>query len=211
MPAVYSAPPAHAIELRARVRDFLGANLDEELRNAARLTTGVYTDIDAGRRWFDILARQGWSAPTWPAAFGGTGWSALQRYLFDIECFQAGAPLLFNMGVRHIGPCLMAQGSPSQQAHYLPRYLSGTDVWCPRHSDHGVGGAERLAAARCEVLARMESRGMIDAEARRRRCGRPSPRRPGRRSPGSARQRPRCADPCARQAAPQPALAARHR
>ena len=136
---MYSALPAHAIEFRARVRAFLDANLDEELRNAARLTTGVYTDIEAGRRWFDILARQGWSAPTWPTAFGGTGWNALQRYLFDFECFQAGAPLLFNMGVRHIGPILMAQGTPSQQAHYLPRILSGTDIWCQGYSEPGAG------------------------------------------------------------------------
>ena len=136
---MHSALPVEALDFRAMVRNFLDANLDDGLRRAARLTTGVYSHIEAGQRWFGILARQGWAAPTWPKEFGGTGWNALQRYLFDLECFNAGAPLLFNMGVRHIGPILMAQGTEAQLAHYLPRILAGTDVWCQGYSEPGAG------------------------------------------------------------------------
>ncbi len=121
------------------VRDFLRDHLDEELRTAARLTTGVYTEIGAGRRWHRILARQGWIAPAWPVAFGGTGWNDLERHVFATECFRAGAPLLFNMGIRHLGPILMARGTRAQQERYLPRILSGEHIWCQGYSEPQAG------------------------------------------------------------------------
>ncbi|MCB1685284.1 MAG: acyl-CoA dehydrogenase family protein [Pseudomonadales bacterium] len=136
---MHSALPPEAVDFRNRVRAFLDNKLDDDLRRASRLTTGVYTHIEAGQRWYRILAEQGWSAPTWPVEWGGTGWSDLERYLFSVECFRAGAPLLFNMGVRHIGPLLIAEGSREQQRRYLPRILSGEDVWCQGYSEPGAG------------------------------------------------------------------------
>lgn len=121
------------------IRDFLRDNLDDELKAAARLTTGVHTEIEASQRWYKILARQGWVANTWPEEYGGTGWNALERYIFGIECFRAGAPLLFNMGIRHIGPILMAEGTEAQRQRYLPAVLSGEHIWCQGYSEPGAG------------------------------------------------------------------------
>ncbi|MGE0624432.1 MAG: acyl-CoA dehydrogenase family protein [Pseudomonadales bacterium] len=131
--------PAETVPFRDQVRVFLRENLDEELKTAARLTTGVFTEIEAGRRWYGILARQGWVAPTWPVEHGGTGWTDLENHIFTSECFRAGAPLLFNMGVRHIGPILMARGTRAQQSEYLPKILSGEHVWCQGYSEPGAG------------------------------------------------------------------------
>jgi alkylation response protein AidB-like acyl-CoA dehydrogenase len=131
--------PPETLPFRDHVRAFLQDNLTEELKAAARLTTGVYTEIDAGRRWYGILARQGWVAPTWPVEYGGTGWTDLENHIFTTECFHAGAPLLFNMGVRHIGPILMARGTREQRDFYLPRVLSGEHVWCQGYSEPGAG------------------------------------------------------------------------
>lgn len=128
-----------ALDFKIMVQDFLAEYLDEELKNAARLTTGVHTHIDAGQRWYKILSRKGWIAPTWPRRFGGTGWNALERYIFGIECFRAGAPLLFNMGVRHLGPVLMAHGTEEQRKRYLPGILSGEDIWCQGYSEPSAG------------------------------------------------------------------------
>ena len=121
------------------VRDFLDEKLDEQLKAAARLTTGVHTEIQASQRWYRILADQGWIANTWPEEYGGTGWDALERYIFGIECFRAGAPLLFNMGIRHIGPILMAEGTETQRQRYLPGVLSGEHIWCQGYSEPGAG------------------------------------------------------------------------
>jgi len=131
--------PPETLPFRDHVRAFLREHLTAELKAAARLTTGVYTEIDAGRRWYGILARQGWVAPTWPVEYGGTGWTDLENHIFTTECFHAGAPLLFNMGVRHIGPILMARGTPEQRDYYLPRVLSGEHVWCQGYSEPGAG------------------------------------------------------------------------
>jgi alkylation response protein AidB-like acyl-CoA dehydrogenase len=131
--------PPEALDFRTEVRDFLAASLSEPLKRAARLTTGVYSRIEAGQEWYRILSRKGWVAPTWPEEYGGTGWNALQRYIFGIECFRAGAPLLFNMGIRHIGPILMAEGTQAQRDYYLPRILQGKDIWCQGYSEPGAG------------------------------------------------------------------------
>ena len=61
------------------VREFLDRNLSEDLREAGRKTGGVFADIAAGLRWHKVLARRGWSAPSWPREYGGTGWSATER------------------------------------------------------------------------------------------------------------------------------------
>lgn len=131
--------PPEILVFRDRVREFLRGALDEELKTAARLTTGVHTEICASQRWYKILARQGWAADTWPEAYGGTGWNALERYIFGIECFRAGAPLLFNMGIRHIGPILMAEGNEAQRQRFLPAVLSGEHIWCQGYSEPGAG------------------------------------------------------------------------
>ncbi len=131
--------PAETLAFRNMIRDFLRDALDDELITAARLTTGVHTEISASQRWFRILAKQGWAATTWPEEYGGTGWNALERYVFDMECFRAGAPLLFNMGIRHIGPILIAEGTEDQRQRFLPAVLSGEHIWCQGYSEPGAG------------------------------------------------------------------------
>ena len=53
-------------DFRTEVRHFLDENLTQDLREAGRKTTGVFADYAAGMRWHRILARRGWSAPSWP-------------------------------------------------------------------------------------------------------------------------------------------------
>lgn len=146
-----TAPSANTDEFRAEVRKFLSEKLDDELRASARLTVGAYSRIEASQRWYRILADKGWIAPTWPVEHGGTGWDAQQRYIFAMECYKAGAPLLFNGGIRHLGPVLMAHGNAAQKAHYLPRILSGDDIWCQGYSEPTAGSD--LAALKLSAVA----------------------------------------------------------
>ncbi len=128
-----------AEEFTEEVRQFLDDELPEDLRRASRLTLGTYTDIRACLKWHKILAKKGWIAPGWPKEYGGTGWNDLQRHIFGIECFKAGAPLLFNMGIRHIGPVLMAHGTNEQKEMYIPKILSGDEIWCQGYSEPTAG------------------------------------------------------------------------
>ncbi|MBS0219387.1 MAG: acyl-CoA dehydrogenase family protein [Proteobacteria bacterium] len=124
---------------RAEVRRFLDDNLSEDLREAGGKTGGVFADFAAGLRWHKVLARRGWSAPTWPKEYGGTGWTATQRYIFARECTAADAPRIFSMGIRMVGPVIMKYGTPEQKAKYLPGIVSGDIIFCQGYSEPGSG------------------------------------------------------------------------
>lgn len=124
---------------RAEVRAFLEASLTPELREAAARAASVFIDPAVTLPWQAILHARGWAAPDWPAQFGGPGWNDLQRYVFAAECARAGAPGLAPMGLKMVAPVIMHYGTSEQQAHYLPRILSGEDYWCQGFSEPGAG------------------------------------------------------------------------
>ena len=49
---------------RDEVRAFLAEHLPENLRQAGRLTTSVFTDRDFNIPWHKILHAKGWAAPS---------------------------------------------------------------------------------------------------------------------------------------------------
>jgi alkylation response protein AidB-like acyl-CoA dehydrogenase len=126
-------------EFRHSVREFLQRALTPDLRRAGELMTSVFAEFDAAMRWHRILYGQGWVAPDWPEEYGGTGWDINQRYIFQAECKLANAPALLPMGLQMLGPMLIHYGTPEQKAYYLPRILSGEDVWCQGYSEPGAG------------------------------------------------------------------------
>jgi alkylation response protein AidB-like acyl-CoA dehydrogenase len=125
------------LAFRDQVRAFLDAELPQDLRHKVldhlRLTRDDYV------RWHRILARQGWVAPGWPREFGGPGWTAAQRHIFEEECARAGTPPIMPFGVNMVAPVIMAFGSQAQKDHYLPRILSCEDWWCQGYSEPGAG------------------------------------------------------------------------
>lgn len=124
---------------RQQVRDFLERELTPELRRAGKLMTSVFADFESTMAWHRILHRQGWVAPDWPEEYGGTGWDINQRYIFQEECKLANAPALLPMGLQMLGPMLIRYGTDAQKDYYLPRILSGDDVWCQGYSEPGAG------------------------------------------------------------------------
>jgi alkylation response protein AidB-like acyl-CoA dehydrogenase len=124
---------------RREVRAFLDAHLDERLRAGARSTPTVFAEPDIGREWQAILHEQGWAGYFWPVRFGGMNWTPIQRYIFEKECADAGAPDLPNLSLKLLAPVLHHFGTPEQQAYYLPRILSGEHYWCQGFSEPGAG------------------------------------------------------------------------
>jgi alkylation response protein AidB-like acyl-CoA dehydrogenase len=127
------------LAFREEVRSFLADNLPERLRDGARRTPGVFVEPDIGMEWHRILYRQGWVAPHWPKADGGTGWTPTQKFIFEKECALAGAPPLAILGLRLVGPVICEFGTPEQKARFLPGILSGDDYWCQGYSEPGSG------------------------------------------------------------------------
>ena len=124
---------------RDEVRSFLRQSLSEELRLGQYRTASVYPEPEISGRWQQALQRRGWLVPLWPAEWGGTGWTPVQRFIFETECALAGAPLVHPMGVRLVGPVILRFGTAEQKRHYLPRILSGEDYWCQGFSEPGAG------------------------------------------------------------------------
>ncbi len=127
------------LAFQGEVRAFLAEALTPELKAAAALTTSVFTDPEFSLPWQRKLHAKGWVAPGWPKAYGGPGWSEMQRYIFASECARAGTPGLSPMGLRMVGPCIQRYGTPEQKAFFLPRILAGEDYWCQGYSEPGSG------------------------------------------------------------------------
>jgi acyl-CoA dehydrogenase len=143
-PAVQTLSPAASAPwdddaFLAEIRAFLAVALTPDLREAGRLTLGVHADIDACRLWHRRLFAQGWIAPAWPKAWGGAGWDARQRFLWDRECALNDAPVLFAGGIRSLGPLLIEIGTADQRSRYIPGILNGDDLWCQGFSEPGAG------------------------------------------------------------------------
>jgi alkylation response protein AidB-like acyl-CoA dehydrogenase len=122
---------------REEVRTFVQRELPPEI--SAKILNGAHPSRDDIVRWQRIVHRRGWGAPNWPAQFGGTGWNAVRRWIFEEECAAAGAPGLLPFGLKMVGPVIMTFGSPEQQRRFLPRIVSGEDWWCQGYSEPGSG------------------------------------------------------------------------
>ncbi len=120
-------------EVRAFLRDNLPGELSERISLGKRLSKAHQV------QWMQILDRKGWLAPGWPVELGGTGWSAVQKHIFDEECFAAGAPKVVSFGLKMVAPVIIKFGTAEQKAHFLPRILSCEDWWCQGYSEPGAG------------------------------------------------------------------------
>lgn len=89
--------------------------------------------------WHKILGEKGWAAPAWPEAYGGTGWSATQRYIWSEENARIDAVMPLPFGVSMVGPVIYTFGNDAQKERYLPKILSGEEWWCQGYSEPGAG------------------------------------------------------------------------
>jgi alkylation response protein AidB-like acyl-CoA dehydrogenase len=115
------------------VAENLPKDMSHKVHNALRLTR------DDMQRWARILGKPGWLGYGWPKAFGGPGWNAVQKHLFEEECAMAGAPRVVPFGPVMVAPVIMAFGTPEQQQRFLPGIASGEVWWSQGYSEPGAG------------------------------------------------------------------------
>ncbi|EYC50658.1 acyl-CoA dehydrogenase [Hylemonella gracilis str. Niagara R] len=120
-------------DIRAWVRTHLPQDIAHKVRNALHLSR------DDHQRWAKLLGKQGWLGYGWPKEFGGPGWTAVQKHLFEEECALAGAPRIIPFGPVMVAPVIMAFGSPEQQRRFLPGIASGEVWWSQGYSEPGSG------------------------------------------------------------------------
>jgi alkylation response protein AidB-like acyl-CoA dehydrogenase len=105
--------------------------------------------------WAEKLLARRLICPQWPAEFGGQGMDAVRVAVLNEEFDRAGVPRVTRgMGESLVGPSVIVHGTPEQQAHFLPRIIAGTDVYCQGFSEPGHGSD----------LAAVETRGVVDGD-----------------------------------------------
>ena len=122
---------------RLEVQTFLKEKLPERLQS--KVKKGLRLSKADMAEWHGILNERGWLANHWPEEWGGPGWSAVQKFIFEHECALAGSPRIVPFGVGMLGPVLIKYGNEAQKRHWLPRILSGEDWWCQGYSEPGAG------------------------------------------------------------------------
>jgi alkylation response protein AidB-like acyl-CoA dehydrogenase len=122
---------------RESIRTWVRENLPQDI--AHKVHHSLHLTRDDMQRWAKILGQKGWLGYGWPKEFGGPGWNAVQRHLFEEECALAGAPRVVPFGPVMVAPVIMAFGSPEQQKRFLPGIASGEVWWSQGYSEPGSG------------------------------------------------------------------------
>ena len=107
-------------EFRKEVRQFLNDNLPARISNKVR--SGLRMTKADHEEWHAILNQKGWLAVNWPVQFGGTGWTAHQRFIFEDEMCAAHAPRIVPFGLMMLGPVLQKFGSQAQRDRFPAAY-----------------------------------------------------------------------------------------
>ncbi len=146
---------AEELSFRQQIHNWVAQNLPTDLshkvRNSLRLSR------DDLQRWAKILGAKGWLGWGWPKQFGGPGWNAVQRHLFEEECALAGAPRVIPFGPVMVAPVIMAFGNAQQQQRFLPGIASGEVWWSQGYSEPGSGSD--LASLKCKAEFVKDGRG----------------------------------------------------
>jgi alkylation response protein AidB-like acyl-CoA dehydrogenase len=131
-----SLSPEHEA-FRAEVRAWIADTMPPDLK--AKAAIDAHFEMPEVMRWHKILYQRGWVAPHWPKEHGGPGLDPTGRFILSEELELAGAPMLSPFGLSMVGPLIMQFGNPAQKERYLPKILSGEEVWCQGYSEPNAG------------------------------------------------------------------------
>ncbi len=141
--------PEHAEATRARVKAFLAEALPDDWTGIGALAGDDYWAFLT--QWRAKLSESGWLGLTWPVSYGGAGLTELDEVVVAEEFARAGVPTggpndAFSIGM--LGNTLLRLGTEEQKRHFLPRILSGDDVWCQGYSEPNSGSDLASVGAR---------------------------------------------------------------
>jgi len=92
------------------------------------------------KKWLEVMANKGWTAPAWPREYGGGGLNKGEAKTLIKEMRRIGArPPLVSFGIWMLGPALLKFGSEAQKKDYLPKITRGEIRWCQGYSEPGAG------------------------------------------------------------------------
>ena len=134
-------------QFRTDTRAWLEANCPPTMRTPA---TGEDDSVWGGRKatynnpeaklWLDRMGAKGWTAPRWPAEYGGGGLTHEEDRILSEELrrVRARSPLQ-SFGLWMLGPALLEYASEEQKKEHLPKIVRGEIRWCQGYSEPGAG------------------------------------------------------------------------
>jgi alkylation response protein AidB-like acyl-CoA dehydrogenase len=142
---------------RVETRDWLEANCPPSMRTPMTDDEivwggkrGTFVNPES-KTWLDRMGEKGWTAPEWPASYGGGGLTKDENRVLQEELRRIKArPALFSFGLWMFGPALLEFGNEEQKKRFLPDIVKGKTRWCQGYSEPGAGSDLAGLQTRCE-------------------------------------------------------------
>ncbi len=124
-------------EFRAEASAWLDATLPDRPEDP---DAGHEARVVNARWWQEQMHQGGWAGITWPEEYGGRGLTIVHEAIYNAEAAKRDAPTPINLlGNILAGPTILVHGTDEQKQRYLPKILSGEEVWCQGFSEPGAG------------------------------------------------------------------------
>lgn len=128
---------------RAEARAWLEANAERRDPDEPGVSMGEGLDpenVAAAKAWQKKKADAGWACITWPKEYGGRSATPMENVIWNEEQSRFKLPGdIFSIGIGMCGPTILAHGTPEQKERWIPKLLSGEEVWCQLFSEPSAG------------------------------------------------------------------------
>jgi len=147
-------------QFRSDVRAWLEANCPESMRHPYRSEADIcwggrnwVFQSDDQRAWLRRMAEKGWTAPSWPAQYGGGGLDREHAKILkqELKRINARAPL-YSFGISMIGPALLKYASEELKMQHLPSIVRGEIRWVQGYSEPNAGSDLASLQARADDM-----------------------------------------------------------
>ncbi len=141
---------AKDLEFRNELRHWLSENLPDGWGETVFEPEDEDENAMFRLDWERKLFKGGWNGIAWPRKYGGRGASLIEQAIFAEEMARARAPEGLNIiGRNLVATTLLHHGSEEQRQRFLPKIISGEEVWCQGFSEPNAGSD--LASVRCKA------------------------------------------------------------
>jgi alkylation response protein AidB-like acyl-CoA dehydrogenase len=128
---------AEELAFRDEVRTFFQTEIPQDIRDMQDQCVPLQPEDQI--RFQKALYDKGWAGYNWPVEYGGTGWSLVQKYIFQAEMADANMPYIIPFGLGMVGPIIYTFGTDAQKQRFLPDILASNVWWCQGYSEPGSG------------------------------------------------------------------------
>jgi alkylation response protein AidB-like acyl-CoA dehydrogenase len=100
------------------------------------MEVGTDAQFEYLRAWQAKVYAAGYLGMSWPAEYGGGGKAPIYQHIVNAEMARASVPFMINViGLFWAGPTILKLGTEAQKQRYIPKILSGEEIWCQGFSE----------------------------------------------------------------------------